>query len=98
MICIKQEVVGLNSKIIRVTLVADKSPASLALTGADVDNLADNVVFAPGSYLIVPPEGAIYIKGEGSTFDKWGEPKSDPSGEVISGNWGDNATYTVVES
>ena len=37
-----------------VRLVADSTPASLSITGADVQGLADDFVIAAGSQLITP--------------------------------------------
>ena len=50
-----------------VHLIGDAAPSSLALTGADVEDMADDAVLAAGSTLRVP--GKKYVLYEdGGTF------------------------------
>lgn len=52
-----------------VHLIGDAAPSSLALTGADVEDMADAAVLAAGSTLRVP--GGKYILYEdGGTFQE----------------------------
>lgn len=47
-------------------ILADEAPASLEITGADVDGLDDEAVIAAGSVLITPSEN--YIAFEDGVF------------------------------
>ena len=54
----------------RVTVLADEAPASLNITGADVDGLPDDYVLAAGSVLVTPSTN--YIAFEDGTFTEKG--------------------------
>lgn len=68
---IYKELVGyangsLDDHIWRTVIVADETPASLTIDGADVDGLGDTDVIAAGSVLITPD--ANYIAFEDGAF------------------------------
>ena len=71
MICIKDEHVYGRATIRRVVLLSDTTPGTLPTSGANVDNLPDNVEFAPGSTLICLDTSSKYIAGEDGSFKKW---------------------------
>ena len=50
---------SLDDHIWRTVIVADETPASLTITGADVDGMQDNDVLAVGSVLITPDKNYI---------------------------------------
>lgn len=50
----------------KAVILSDNTPASLNITGADVDGLASDYVFAQGSILITP--SANYIAFEDGVF------------------------------
>lgn len=54
----------------KAVILADDTPASLEITGADVDGLADDYVFAQGSLLITP--SANYIAFADGVFTEKG--------------------------
>lgn len=54
----------------RVVLLSSETPASLEITGADVEGLNDDDVIAAGSVLITP--GANYIAFEDGVFTQKG--------------------------
>ena len=68
MIAINIEV--LEEKKGRVTVLADEAPASLNITGADVDGLPDDYVLAAGSVLVTPSKN--YIAFEDGVFTEKG--------------------------
>lgn len=45
-----------------VTLVATSAPASLSVTGADVDGMADDAIVAAGSQLIINNKNYIALE------------------------------------
>lgn len=51
---------------VMAVILADEAPASLEITGADVDGLNDDDVIAAGSVLITPSEN--YIAFEDGVF------------------------------
>lgn len=60
----------------RVKLLTDTVPSSLDLTGADVENLPNNVKFSVGSLLYVTQgdDGSeVYVNIDGS-FELWDSP------------------------
>lgn len=59
-----------GSKVQRVVLLADDTPSSLEMTGADVPGLNDDDVIAAGSVLIAPSKN--YIAFEDGTFTEKG--------------------------
>lgn len=52
----------------KAVILSDSTPASLNITGADVDGLANDFVLAQGSILITP--GANYIAFEDGVFSE----------------------------
>lgn len=50
---------GDGTAVIQCVLLSDEAPASLEISGADVEGLSDDTVIATGSVLITP--GANYI-------------------------------------
>lgn len=55
-----------GSEAKRVVLLSDSTPASLTVTGADVEGMSQGDVIAAGSVLITP--GANYIAFEDGVF------------------------------
>jgi hypothetical protein len=51
---------------VRAVILSDSAPASLSLTGADVDGLNDDVIIAAGSVIITPSSN--YIAFEDGVF------------------------------
>lgn len=67
------DVIGMNDSnnpsaglIVRAVLLAESTPSSLTITGADVDGMGETDTIAAGSVLITP--GANYIAFEDGTF------------------------------
>lgn len=59
---------GDGTEMLQCVLLADEAPASLEISGADVEGLNDNTVIAAGSVLITP--GANYIAFTDGVFTK----------------------------
>lgn len=51
---------------VRAVILSESAPASLSLTGADVDGLNDDVIIAAGSVIITPSSN--YIAFEDGVF------------------------------
>jgi len=58
---------------LKVDLQADTVPSTLPATGADVENLADDVTFDVGSTLLVVPTADVYAMGSDGNWHKVGE-------------------------
>jgi len=69
--CVKEEAIPGREAKRRVKLISDTVPTSLNITGADVGNIDDDIVFAVGSYLLCLADSSIYIKSENGGFVKW---------------------------
>lgn len=84
MICIKLEFVktdGNGKKWWKAILTDTDDPVSLNISGADVDNLNDNIGIAAGSLLITPSSN--YIAFEDGVFTQKGEESPTPTPSKI---------------
>lgn len=54
----------------KVTIASDEEPASLEITGADVDGLPNDYVLSVGSMLFAP--GKVYIATDDGSFSDMG--------------------------
>lgn len=61
---------GDGTRMMQCVLLSDSAPASLTITGADVEGLNDSDVIAVGSVLITP--GANYIAFADGVFTEKG--------------------------
>lgn len=56
---------------VRVTIVADTTPATLPTTGEEVEGMTPAQRFAPLSVLLGLDTKKVYLAGEDHTFKEW---------------------------